>query len=107
MRLADKRPSTSARRRLLQGGDQASFANPGLAEHRDDVTVARTRFRERLVQPVDLGVAPDERGRQPPGATMRAMAPASLMRQRVRLRRSQSGRLRKQLTVDLLGGFLG
>jgi len=39
---------------------------------------------------------------------MRAKAPALLMRQRVRLRHSYSERrLRKQLAVDLLGGFLG
>src|SRR5262249_13854259 len=107
VRLANQRLSTAECCRLLQGGDQTRFAIPGLDEQRDHLTMALTRFDQRLGQSVDLRVASDQRGCDGSRATLRAKASASLTQQvRLRLRRRQWRRpLRKQLPVDLLGGF--
>src|SRR5262249_27701797 len=85
VRLADQRLSPPARPRLPQGGDQPRFANPGLAENRDDLTMARTRLGQRLGQAVDLGLASNQRGRDASRAAMRAKAPSAWVKLWVRV----------------------
>ena len=78
-------------------------------------SLRQTLFAIRQILPFDPmlvdgdGVASNQRGRGASRAMMCAKAPPAWLRQwmRVGLRRHRSGRrLRKQLTVDLLGSFL-
>src|ERR1700737_1458528 len=108
--MADQRLSTPACRRLPNGRDQTRFTNPCFTEDRDDVTLAPARLGKSLAQSADLRVASNQRSDDPSRTMMHARAPPRSLRQRLRISRlmsSHSGwRLRKKLTVDLLGRFL-
>ena len=47
-----------------QLGSQSGLADPGLADHRDQLAAAGARSLPALAQPRELGVAPDERSAQ-------------------------------------------